>query len=140
MRFQSRNRNSGVPEVNLVPMMDVLMTVLTFFIIISMTMTGTQLANVRLPQSVAGADEGPSTAAQEVAPLIVGLDSNGNLVMDNQPISSPQLAQRIRTYFSQNPEGKIILKADRELSYEVVADLLTELRSIGGNRVSLAVE
>jgi biopolymer transport protein ExbD len=139
MRFQSRSRNSGVPEVNLVPMMDVLMTVLTFFIIIAMTLTGTQIANVRLPQSVTGADEEPAMA-QKVEPLIVGLDGNGNLVLDNQPITSPQLAQRIRTYFNQNPEGKIILKADRELSYETVADLLTELRAIGGSRVSLAVE
>ncbi|MBD2260265.1 biopolymer transporter ExbD [Pseudanabaena sp. FACHB-2040] len=138
MRFQDRTRSSGIPEVNLVPMMDVLMTVLTFFIIIAMTLTGTQLANVRLPQSVTGADQEP--AAQTVDPLIVGLDSNGDLVMDNQPISSAQLDQRIRTYFGQNPEGKIILKADRDLSYETVADLLTELRAIGGNRVSLAVE
>ncbi|MEM1311403.1 MAG: biopolymer transporter ExbD, partial [Cyanobacteria bacterium P01_H01_bin.153] len=34
-----RSSDSKIPEVNLVPMMDVLMTVLTFFIIISMSLT-----------------------------------------------------------------------------------------------------
>jgi biopolymer transport protein ExbD len=33
-----------------------------------------------------------------------------------------------------------VLKADRELTYSDVAALLTDLRAIGGNRVSLAVE
>ncbi|HEY9737043.1 MAG TPA: biopolymer transporter ExbD [Trichocoleus sp.] len=138
MRFKNKSRQSDIPEVNLVPMMDVLMTVLTFFIIISMTLTGTQVANVRLPQSVTGADE--EATAATIEPLIVGLDKDGNLVLDNQRLNSSDLAPKIRSYFSQNPEGKLILKADRELSYQTVAGLLSELRAIGGNRVSLAVE
>lgn len=138
MRFKNQSRQSDLPEVNLVPMMDVLMTVLTFFIIISMTLTGTQVANVRLPQSVTGTNEEAPAAAVE--PLIVGLDKDGNLVLDNQQLAFSELTQAIRGYFAQNPEGKLILKADRELSYETVAGLLTELRAIGGSRVSLAVE
>ncbi|MEM6424137.1 MAG: biopolymer transporter ExbD, partial [Cyanobacteria bacterium P01_D01_bin.128] len=43
MRSRKQRPASRVPEVNLVPMMDVLMTVLTFFIIISMSLTGQQL-------------------------------------------------------------------------------------------------
>jgi biopolymer transport protein ExbD len=140
MRFKNRLRQSQIPEVNLVPMMDVLMTVLTFFIIISMTLTGRQLLNVRLPQDVEGVDAEVSTDVAEVQAMIVGLDSAGNLVMDNEPIEFSQLAQRMRTYFIENPDGKLILKADRDLSYQTVASLLTDLRAIGGNRVSLAVE
>lgn len=140
MRFKNRLQQSQIPEVNLVPMMDVLMTVLTFFIIISMTLTGRQLLNVRLPQNVEGVDTEVSTDVAEVQAMIVGLDSAGNLVMDNEPIEFSQLAQRMRAYFIENPDGKLILKADRDLSYQTVANLLTDLRAIGGNRVSLAVE
>lgn len=139
MRFRHQSSQSQVPEVNLVPMMDVLMTVLTFFIIISMGLTGQQILNVRLPQSVAegglGADEVVSVEA-----LVVGLDKDGNLVFDNQPTTWNQLSPQIRTYFAQNPEGRLVLKADRELAYSEVAKLLADLRTIGGNRVSLAVE
>jgi biopolymer transport protein ExbD len=121
-------------------MMDVLMTVLTFFIIISMTLTGQQIVNVRLPQDVTGADEEVSEAATQIEALVVGLDKNGTLVLDNETITFNQLTQRTRTFFTNNPDGKLILKADRELSYADVSGLLTDLRDIGGNRVSLAVE
>jgi biopolymer transport protein ExbD len=135
-----RSAESQVPEVNLIPMMDVLMTVLTFFIIISMGLTGQQLLNVRLPESVPGdgAVEEPQVAQADA--LVVGLDKDGNLILDNQPTSFNRLSQRVRTYFAQNPNGKLVLKADRELTYSEVAGLLTDLRAIGGNRVSLAVE
>lgn len=123
-------------------MMDVLMTVLTFFIIISMTLTGQQIVNVRLPQDVAGADadEAVSEATAQIEALVVGLDKNGDLVVDNETITFNQLTQRTRDYFANHPDGKLILKADRELTYAEVSGLLTDLRDIGGNRVSLAVE
>ncbi|MBE9108033.1 biopolymer transporter ExbD [Nodosilinea sp. LEGE 07298] len=140
MRSRRRRQvNSQVPEVNLVPMMDVLMTVLTFFIIISMSLTGQQLLNVRLPQSVSG-NEVEEPQVMQIDALVVGLDKDGNLVLENEPITFNQLSQRVRTYFAQNPNGKLVLKADRELTYSEVSGLLTDLRAIGGNRVSLAVE
>lgn len=139
MRSRRRQVNSQIPEVNLVPMMDVLMTVLTFFIIISMSLTGQQIANLRLPQSVAGEDS-PEAQIVDIDTLVVGLDRDGQLVLDNQVTTFAQVSQQVRAYFAQNPNGKLVVKADRDLSYSEVAGLLTDLRAIGGNRVSLAVE
>jgi biopolymer transport protein ExbD len=52
MRFKSQQKSSQMPDVNLVPMMDVIMTILTFFIIVSMTLTAEQGAvNVTLPST-----------------------------------------------------------------------------------------
>ncbi|PSN07942.1 biopolymer transporter ExbD [filamentous cyanobacterium CCT1] len=141
MRARRRRQvNAQIPEVNLVPMMDVLMTVLTFFIIISMSLTGQQLLNVRLPQSVAGDGATEEPQIVQVDALVVGLDKDGNMLLDNETITFNQLSQQVRTYFAQNPDGKLVLKADRELTYSQVSGLLTDLRAIGGNRVSLAVE
>lgn len=140
MGFRKRTSQSQIPEVNLVPMMDVLMTVLTFFIIISMTLTGQQLLNVQLPQDVEGADRETDSTTAEVEALIIGLDKDGNLIMNEEPVELNQVAQQMRSYFAEAPDGKVVLKADRQLSYKTVSDLLTDLRAIGGNRVSLAVE
>jgi biopolymer transport protein ExbD len=134
-----RTYNSEVPEVNLVPMMDVLMTVLVFFVIISMTLTGQQLLGVQLPQSVEGAEKVEDTG-ENLDALIIGLDSKGEIILESKNVSFMELTQRIRKYFAENPEGKLVLKADRNLPYEKVAVFLTDLRDIGGNRVSLAVE
>ena len=141
MRSRRRRQvNAQIPEVNLVPMMDVLMTVLMFFIIISMSLTGQQLLNVRLPQSVEGDGAVEEPQIVQVDALVVGLDKDGRILLESAPVNFDQLSQRVRSYFAQNPNGKLVLKADRELTYSEVAGLLTDLRAIGGNRVSLAVE
>ncbi|MEM9768167.1 MAG: biopolymer transporter ExbD [Cyanobacteria bacterium P01_D01_bin.71] len=134
-----RSSDSKIPEVNLVPMMDVLMTVLTFFIIISMSLTGRQLISIDIPDDIEGVED-EVEAEEQSESLIIGLDRDGEILFEDQEISFQQLTQRIRTYFSENPEGTLILKADKELPYDEVAVFLTDLRDIGGNRVSLAVE
>jgi len=131
-----QRRGSQLPQVNLVPMMDVLMTVLTFFIIISMTLTGQQVMNVSLPSATEGVTEGGG----DVAPFIVGLDPQNRVLIENQPVSNSQMVQQVQAYLTANPEGVVLVKADRELVYEEVAVLLETLRDIGGDRVSLAIE
>lgn len=138
MRFKNQQRDSSLPEINLVPMMDVLMTVLTFFILTSMTLTGQRLANVNLP-SVSGAEAGEGTG-KPVESLVIGLNQQGQILLDNQAIDFGQLSEKITTYLTQNPQGTLVLKADRELPYEEVEKLLKEMNRIGGDRVSLAIE
>ena len=137
MGLRSRQQNSGVPEVNLVPMMDVLMTVLTFFVIISMELSGVQIFGVSLPQAVSGVDE---EVIEKAEPLVVGLREDGQTVYEDEVITVSALSPIIQGYFAENPDGFVMLKADRTLPYADVAKLLADLRSIGGKRVSLAVE
>ncbi|MGD1952663.1 MAG: ExbD/TolR family protein [Leptolyngbyaceae cyanobacterium] len=137
MSLRSRHDKSGVPEVNLVPMMDVLMTVITFFVIISMELSGIQIFGVRLPQAVSGADE---EVVEKTEPLVIGLREDGQTIYEDEPVTTPALAPIIQGYFAENPDGFVMLKADRTLPYADVAKLLADLRGIGGKRVSLAVE
>lgn len=135
-----RRRPTRSPEVNLVPMMDVLMTVLIFFVLISMGLTGVQISGVRLPQSVEGADEVITEKDEEIKPLVIGLTGEKALILAGEPIDLSALAPAIQAYFAENPDGTLMLKADRALPYDDIAALLSELREIGGRRVSLAVE
>ena len=135
-----RRPQSRIPEVNLVPMMDVLMTVLIFFVVISMGLTGVQINGVTLPKSVEGADKAITEKQDEGKPFLVGLTLNKQLVLDGEPTSISALDPAIKAYFQENPDGSIMLKADRALPYEDIAVLLGELRKVGGRRVSLAVE
>ena len=133
-----RRRPSRIPEVNLVPMMDVLMTVLIFFVIISMGLTGVQINGVTLPKSVDTASEG--VADDEVAPLVIGLTADSVLIFEGEPTTLRALSPMVKDYFVDNPNGSLMLKADRNLPYDDIAQLLSDLRKIGGRRVSLAVE
>ena len=137
MRFK-RNRPSGeTPEVNLVPMMDVLMTVLTFFIIVSMTLTGQQIANVTLPKTDGA---GVESANQDKPSLSIGLTAENQIVLKDKPIDVNQLAEAMQAFYSKHPDGVVLLKADRTLDYSKVVQLLKTMRDIGGDQVSLAIE
>ncbi len=122
-------------EINLVPMMDVIMTILTFFIIVSMTLTSQQSVNVTLPNASAGAE-----SANEPDPLVIGLNKQGQILLDNKPVNETLMEQRMQAYLQQNAKGAVILKADRDLSYQKVVELLGKMRDVGGDRVSLAIE
>ncbi|MGD2183351.1 ExbD/TolR family protein [Lusitaniella coriacea] len=135
MRFRNRQTPS-VPEVNLVPMMDVLMSVLTFFIITSMTLTGQRLGNINLPS----AGSGGGAIQEKVQPLVVGLDKEGTILIDNQAISEAELAEEMQAYLAEKPDGKIVVKADRALAYKDITQLLKKMAAIGGDRVSLAIQ
>jgi len=133
-----RQRGSQMPEVNLVPMMDVLMTVLTFFIIISMTLNGQQVLNILLP-GVEDDTESVETLENDVPVLVVGLDNQEQIVIRNEVVTVEQLAEAMRVHLTENEDGVILLKADRSLSYSQVAGLLKTMRDIGGDRVSLGI-
>ena len=139
MRTRHR-RPSRVPEINLVPMMDVLMTVLIFFVIISLGLTGVQINGVTLPRSVNSANEVVSEREDESAPLTIGLTIDKELILEGESVEIRDLAPVVKDYFAENPDGSLMRKADRNLPYDDIAELLSELRKIGGRKVSLAVE
>jgi len=135
MKLKARSHGSQMPEINLVPMMDVIMTILTFFIIVSMTLTSFQAVDVPLPST----DKGISKE-KPPEPMIVGMNRQGQILVNNAPASDTQLAQQIVTYLEKNPKGAVVLKADKDVQYEKVVQVLGTLRDVGGDRISLAIE
>ena len=140
MRLKRRNHNVPMTEVNLIPMMDVLLTVLTFFIIISMTLsTGQNVLGVNLPRTEDGSTQ-TSSDAKTQEPLTVGINQKGEVVIENKPVNSSQFQSRLQGYFQQSPQGFVVLQADRTLAYEKITKVLGQFRSIGGDRVALAID
>lgn len=136
MRFKTRQRYSSVPTINLVPMLDVLMTVLTFFIITSMVLTTQSSVDVQLPSN--SNDNTQQGATPE--PVVVALNPQGQILLGKQSVSKEQLFEQMKAYLAQNPQGAVLLKADSKLPYEQVIQLLGEMRDVGGDRVSLTIE
>jgi biopolymer transport protein ExbD len=138
MRYlKGQHQRSQMPEINLIPMMDVIMTILTFFIIVAMTLTGIQSVDLSLPD----VKDPEQTDAQNLPePLVVELSRSQRLVVNGRSVSDAEVAAGIRQYLQQNPRGAVLLKADQQLPYRKVVEVLTRLKGIGGDRVSLAIE
>lgn len=135
MRFRRNRRGGSIPEVNLVPMLDVLMTVLTFFIIVSMTLTLQQGVEVQLPSNQPAEANEP-----QPQPLLIRLKAPNQILLNNQPIAQAELLPNVRAYLEKTPKGAVVLQADQQLPYEQVIQVLGEMKDVGGDRVSLAIE
>lgn len=119
-------------QVQIIPLIDVIFCILTFFLLAALQFTRQQAINVDLPKASTGA---PS---QFQSRLIVTLDSAGQIFVDQNPVGLDQLSQTLRTYFQTNPLGIVILNASRTSSYNDVILLLDTMRQVGGDRVALA--
>jgi len=113
----------------------VLMTVLTFFILVSMTLTGAQMPNVQLPKSKTSA-----AATVPKDPLLVGLDQKKQILLNDKPVTPAELDQAVADYFAKQPDGMVVLKADRTLPFRSIEEVLTRLKAVGGDRVGLSFE
>jgi biopolymer transport protein ExbD len=140
MPLSRRNyrRQEDAPEINLVPMMDVLMTILTFFIIVSMTLGPEERIEVQLPPKQQ--TDAPPTVNSINDLFIVQFDAQQQTRLNGVSISEADLAERIEGYLARNPKNVVYLVPDKNLPYQDVVAFLGRMREVGGARVSLALE
>ncbi|MGB3309242.1 MAG: biopolymer transporter ExbD [Nodosilinea sp.] len=135
MRFKSK-LSPNPPQVDLVPMLTVMMGILAFFVTITMTLSSETLIEVQLPAEQQDSAPPPLPAD----PFIVELVGENQVQLNGQPIEVDALKGQMDAYLSRNPENIVFLLPNQDLPYEQVMQFLGEMRSVGGNRVSLAIE
>lgn len=124
-----------MPEINLIPMMGVMLVVLAFFVFISMNLRGQAISGVKLPHVREGSRE---VTAPE--PLIIGLNQQSQVMLNNQTVDENTLSRQVVAYLDNHRQGRVILHADHTTSYRQVVQLLKTLQTIGGDRVFLAIQ
>lgn len=136
MRFRTRVE-STIPDIDLTPMLNVMMAVLAFFVLISMTLgVAPEGIEVELPNPDAGAN-----AEAEIQPFVVRLQNTEQAeVGEGQTVNQAQILQAIPNYLQAQPAGSVILVAEPQVAYDDVIQWLTQMRAVGGDRVSLGVE
>lgn len=129
---------SPVPEVNLIPMLTVMMGVLAFFVVVTMTLTSEQGIESALPPHP---DTLPPAPAEEPpAPLNLVLTVDGQVLANGEPLLPAQVVPQVRAYLAQSTEGVVVLTADPQLPYAEVVTQLGELKEVAGDRVALVID
>ena len=118
-------------RVELVPLIDVIFCILTFFIVAAVTLTRQAAINVDLPSAKTG-----TTQMRQI--LVVSIDPIGQTYVEKDPVTQAQLTDSLVKFRKESPEGLMVLYASRASSYNDVVRVLDLLRSVGGTRVALA--
>ena len=131
-RRNGRGRRAPMSEINVTPMVDVMLVLLIIFMVTAPLLVAG--VPVDLPESRA------APLDQQAAPIQISLDGQGNIFIDDAPVTAADLPARLATIAAlpEPPEGRrIYLRADKALDYGQVMRVMGELNRAGLNRVAL---
>ena len=129
-----RKRQDVLPEINVTPLVDVVLVLLIIFMVIAPQMEHGE--RVELP-AITTPDP---KAKSKLDPLTVTISGAGNFFLEKEAISDlSALSARLRAAHAADPERRIVFKGDAALPYQKVRDLLAALQREGLPGVSLSV-
>ncbi|MDB9327519.1 biopolymer transporter ExbD, partial [Nodularia spumigena CS-590/02] len=102
-------------QIQILPLIDVVFCILTFFLLAALQFTRQQAINIDLPKAATSTLAGGVTS--QSATQIVTIDAVGNLYIEKQPVQRDQLAQNLSQYLQANPSGTLVLNASRTATY-----------------------
>lgn len=127
-------REKTQPLVMIIPMIDIMLFLLVFFMISTIYMVQTNTLPVSLPQS--------STAKQETRPNIIPITvmESGDVLFNKDSVPNQQFAERVHKALESDKDTIFVLRGDKAARYESVVAVLDLLKKSGAYRVSIATE
>ncbi len=118
-------------QIQIVPLIDVIFCILTFFILAVLQLRSPQGMNVAIPNAETGTVQPPER-------MIVTLSPSGQTYVGQEEVDRNSLADRARKYLESKPDGVVVLNASQNAFYSDVIGILDLMRKVGGSRVALA--
>jgi biopolymer transport protein TolR len=135
MAFGRLERTTGpapMSDINMTPLIDVMLVLLVIFIITAPLMTSS--LKLDLPKT----DAATPTAAPTF--IAVSIDSSGKLFFGDETLTREQLMQRVTTAAKGNPQLEVQLRAEQKVPYGQVADLIGLVQKAGLTRIGFVTE
>ncbi|HTR35582.1 MAG TPA: biopolymer transporter ExbD [Bryobacteraceae bacterium] len=126
-----------VADINVTPMVDVMLVLLIIFMVITPMLTkGVQVDMVRTKNAIS------MQAADKEDAILVAITRNGAVFLSpgNVKVTPDQLPERVRDLLTNKVDKTVYIKADVRTRYEVVEDVVDNLRAAGVNDLGLITE
>ncbi len=130
-RLWQDETSNGEVKIELLPLIDVIFCILTFFLLAAVNFSRQQAISLDLPHAKTGTPQMRDL-------LIVAIDDIGQLYVEQQLVTRSLLSARLKDYNENSPNGRMVLYASKNATYREVVEVLDILREVGGDRVALA--
>jgi biopolymer transport protein TolR len=121
-RGNGRQRHRPMAEINVTPMVDVMLVLLIVGV------------PVDLPKSNAPAIN------ENKEPLVITVNADGDLFIQNEKLDSDSLVPKLQAITNNNPEAVIYVRGDKAINYGRVMEVMGLIASAGFTKVSLVAE
>ncbi|MBW4576578.1 MAG: biopolymer transporter ExbD [Aphanothece sp. CMT-3BRIN-NPC111] len=120
-------------QINIVPMIDVIFAILTFFIMSTLFLTRSEGLSVNLPKAT-------TAQTQQSTKITVTVDREGRVALNRQPIQLDALEPAVRKLIEPNQEALVILNADKGVNHGQVVEVMDRLRQIKEAKLAIAAQ
>jgi biopolymer transport protein TolR len=132
MAFETRSQTSTISQINVVPLVDVMLVLLVIFMVTAPILQ--QGVSVQLPQAKAGALSG------EEEQLVVTIDKKGVVYLNDNSIAIDQLGPKLAAVVRLKPDKQVFLRADRSVPYGEVVRVMAAVKSAGVQSLGMITE
>ena len=130
MRHSHTEQETSAASVNLTPLIDMVFILLIFFLV---TASFTKESGIDVDRPTA-----QTATRQEQGSLIIAINNKGEIWVDNQQIDIRSVRAHIEQLHAQNPEGTVIIMADKDTRTGITVNVLDQVRLAGVANVAIA--
>ena len=125
MRRKRKKRSKIV--INITSLIDVIFLLLIFFLLTS-TFSDQPGLKIQLPRAF-------SSQPREVEDLVISITRGGEVYINQKPVERSRLGEELKKLADNRDQPSVILKADREVSYGIVVELIDLSRRAGLEKI-----
>ena len=130
--FDSRHASAPVAEINMVPLIDVMLVLLVIFIVTAPLLTHS--VKLELPKASSQVD------AAQAEKIQFAIDAAGRLYWNGETIDRGDAARRFVAEAAKQPQPEVHLRADQGVAYRIVAQTLADASKAGLTKIGFVSE
>ena len=120
-------------EINILPMIDVIFSILAFFIISSLFLTRSQGLPVDLPSA-------QTAEPKQSVQLNITIEPDGKMFLDRQPIELGDLKAALTEKIKPDSDSVVVINADEKVEHGTVVKVMDRLRQVPGAKMAIAAD
>lgn len=128
----SLTAESGEPEINMAPLIDMVFILLIFFLVTT-SFVRLSAVDVDRPSAV-------TAAAQKKIALVVAVDKTGRIFIDNRRVDLRSVRGLVERFLAREAEGAVLISADKKSSTGRLVQVLDQCRLAGAKHVAVAAD
>ena len=138
-RARRRIDQDGDPEFQVAPMVDVLLVLMLFFMAITSTEVLKKDKNLTLPEANHAKKDDKNTTKDQIVVNVDWIHGAPKYSIDGLNFAtSDDVEAAVATRFKQNPRAYVLVRADQNVEYSSIADIMGACASAGVQSVSFA--
>jgi len=131
MMFQTGQKRSFMAEINVVPLVDVVLVLLTIFMVTAPLLY--RGIDINLPRSA-------TNTIQPEERVVITVEKNQQIFVDKDRVTVDRVEPLLETIKQRNPAITVYLRADREVPYGLIVQVMDAIKRVGINKLGMVTE